>query len=242
MKEELLNNLYNAYDFLYVDEEYRELIGKFESDTESCKNKYLRTKNTKVTVFPIYLAALYASVILLILGGLLGSQLESPILIGIVVCVAGLILILAHKIAKQRKKAPEKEAMDFWNNIGSPTCIENESKITKIKEELESFRIKNENVLYFLPEDYQDDIEAVGYMIHVIKNGLADSLKEALQLYTEQKHRWEVEAAMHGIAKTMELHNREMEAYMSEISEQQRIANSKLADIEMLTFLDYINK
>lgn len=86
-----------------------------------------------------------------------------------------------------------------------------------------------------------NNIEAVSYMIHVIKNGLADSLKEALNLYIEQKHRWEVEATMRGMARTIEMHNQEMEAYMSEISAQQRMMNSRLADIEMLTFLDYIN-
>lgn len=47
---------------------------------------------------------------------------------------------------------------------------------------------------------------------------------------------------MRGMAKSMELHNREIESYMSEISAQQRITNSRLTDIEMLMLLGYINK
>ncbi len=243
MNEELLNSLYDAYDFLHVDGEYRELIDRFESDTESCKEKYLRMKNEKAIVFPIYLAAFYAALVMFIIGGLLTSQPGLFSFVGIILFVVGIVvLISARGIAKKRKKNPEKKAMDFWEKIGSPTCIENESKIVKIKDELKRFRIKNGTVIDFLPEDYQDDIQAVGYMIHVIKNGLADTLKEALQLFVEQKHRWEMEATVHGMARSMEMHNREMEAYMSEISAQQRITNSRLADIEMLTFLDYVNK
>ncbi len=243
MNEQLLNNLYDAYDFLYVDNEYTELISQFENDTESCKQKYLRIKNEKAVVFPIYLAALYAVIVLFLLGGLLTSQPGILPVFGIIMFVIGImVLIAAFRIAKNRKKTPEKKAMEFWNSIGSPTCIENESKVIQIKDELSVFRLKNRKVIEFLPEDYQEDILAVSYMIHVIKNGLADSLKEALHLYIEQKHRWEVEATMHGMARSMELHNQEMEAYMSEISAQQRITNSRLADIEMLTFLDYINK
>lgn len=67
-------------------------------------------------------------------------------------------------------------------------------------------------------------------------------MKEALQLYTEQQHRWKMKSAMRGVAESLELHNREMASYMSEISEQQHITNSRLADIEFLTFLDYVNK
>lgn len=242
MNIELLNNLYDAYDFLYVDNEYSELIDKFENDTESCKEKYLRMKNEKAVVFPVYLAAFYAAMVLFIIGGLLTSQPGILSVFGTVMLGIGVfVIIVAVRIAKQRKKMPEKKALDFWNSVGSQTCIENETKITKIKNELAKFRAKNEKVIDFLPEDYQD-IYAVGYMIHVIKNGLADTIKEALKLYTEQKHRWEMESAVHGMARAMELHNREMETYMSEISAQQRITNSRLADIEFLTFLDYMDR
>lgn len=242
MNQELLNNLYDAYDFLHVDNEYRELIARFNHDTESCKEKYLRMKNEKAVVFPVYLAAFYLVAVLFIVGGLLTSQGGILPFVGIIFFAAGVVaLFVAAGIVKQRKKVPEQKALEFWNSTGSPTCIENESKVVQIKDELEHFRIKNESVLNFLPEDYQDNIQAVGYMIHTIKNGLADSLKEALHLYIEQEHRWEMEATMHGMARSMEMHNREMEGYMSEISAQQRVTNSRLADIEMLSFLNYIN-
>lgn len=238
---ELLDNLYDAYDFLYVKQEYNERIDKFEKDTQSCKNKYLRIKNEKPALIPIYAGAFYGAMVLFILGGLMMSQGGILSVIGVAMMCGGVLTVIAARmIAKNKKKQPEKDAADFWDKVGSPTCIENESKITQIKTELKEFSAKNYKVLDFLPEDYRD-IYAVGYMIHVIKNRLADNIKEALNLYTEQKHRWEMENAVHGMAQSMELHNREMASYMSEISEQQRITNSRLADIELLTFLDYVN-
>lgn len=243
MNEELLGNLYDAYDFLYIDGEYKELIERFQNDTASCKEKYLKMKNEKAVVFPIYLGAFYGTMVLFILGGLMTSQRGILPLIGYIMFAIGIgVLIFAGRIAKKQKKSPEKKALAFWNDIGSKTCIENDSNIAKVEDELKKFRGKNIKVIKFLPEDYQEDIQAVSYLIHVIKNGLADTMKEALQLYEEQKHRWEMEASMHGMVRTMEMHNREMSAYMSEISAQQRITNSRLADIEMLTFLDYVNK
>lgn len=242
MNENLLNCLYDAYDFLHIDNKYRTLIEQFETDTENCKNKYLQMKNEKAMVFPIYLAALYSAMICFISGGLFCGQGGVLVVVGMIFFAIGVIaMIVAGRMVKAKKKQPEKKALEFWNRVDSPTCLENESKIKQIRAEFKEFRIKNGSVLDFLPEDYQDDIQAVGYMIHVIKNGLADSLKEALHLYTEQKHRWETEAAIHGMARSMEMHNREMQGYLSEISAQQRITNSRLADIEMLTFLDYMD-
>lgn len=238
---ELLDNLYDAYDFLYVKQKYNEQIDRFEKDTESCKSKYLRMKNEKPVLFPVYAGSFYGAAVLFILGGLMMSQKGILSVIGVAMMCGGVLTVIAARmIAKNKKKQPEKNAADFWNEVGSPTCIENNAKIAQMENELKEFYSKNYKVLDFLPEDYQD-IYAVGYMIHVIKNGLADNIKEALQLYTEQQHRWEMESAMRGMAQSMELHNREMASYMSEISEQQRITNSRLADIELLTFLDYVN-
>lgn len=235
---ELLDNLYDAYDFLYVKQEYNELIDKFEKDTESCKSKYLRMKNEKPPLPVGYWLAFFSGAALLFSGGL---KVIYGLNFGRVTIFAGIFVIIAARmIAKNKKKQPEKNAADFWNKVGSPTCIENDAKIAQIENELEEFSVKNYKVLDFLPKDYRD-IYAVGYMIHVIKNGLADNMKEALNLYTEQQHRWKMESAMRGMAQSVELHNREMASYMSEISEQQRITNSRLADIELLTFLDYVN-
>ncbi len=241
MKNELISQLYDAHDYLYIHDGYLDLIRRFEKDTESCKQKYLRMKNEKTSYGYLYLMIFFSGAMLLLLGGLLASQLQAG---GIVFLLLGLIVaafVAARKYIKNKKLEPEKNALEFWRTTGSPTCAENEEKIKKIRAELQKFSDENQGVLEVLPTDYRDDIGVVSYMIHVLENGLADSMKDGLHLYLEQKHRWEMEAAIHGMARSMELHNREMEGYMAEISAQQRITNSRLADIEMLTFLDYIN-
>lgn len=47
--------------------------------------------------------------------------------------------------------------MEFWNSVGSPTCIENNSKIKRIHEELQEFHNENKHVLDFMPEDYRNN-------------------------------------------------------------------------------------
>ncbi len=242
MKEELLEKLYDAYDYLYVYNGYTDLIQKFQKDTEACKQKYLRIKKEKIHTAPIYLVIFFATVMMLMIGGLIASQIENYIIVYLIILGAIVVFFGARKYSKKQKSEPEKKATEFWNSVGSPTCVENNVKIRKINDELKKFTLENHYCIEFLPLDYRDDIGVVSYMIHTIENGLAESMKEALHLYIEQKHRWEMEATMRGMAESMELHNREMESYMREISAQQRITNSRLADIEMLTFLDYINK
>lgn len=242
MKEELLKKLYDAYDYVYIYDGYTELIQKFQKDTEACKQKYLRIKNENTQTVPIYLVIFFAAVMMLMIGGLIASQMNNYIIVYVIIFGVIAAFYKASKYSANKKKEPEKKAMEFWNSVGSPTCVENNAKISKINDELKEFSSQNNHCIEFLPVDYRDDIMAISYMIHTIENGLAESIKEALHLYIEQKHRWEMEATMRGMAQTMELHNREMESYMSEISAQQRITNSRLADIEMLTFLDYINK
>lgn len=242
MKEELLEKLYDAYDYLHIHNGYVDLIQRFQKDTEACKQKYLRIKNEKSQSIPIYLMIIFAAVVMLMIGGLIASQLNNYIIVYIILAGVFIAFCMANKYSKNKKMEPEKKAMDFWNSIGSPTCLENDKKIKKITNELNKFSSQNSHCTEFLPVDYKNDIMVVSYMIHVIENELAESIKEALHLYLEQKHRWEMESTMRGMAESMELHNREMESYMSEISAQQRITNSRLADIETLTFLDYINR
>lgn len=242
MKEELLGKLYDAYDYLYICNGYEDLMQKFHKDTEACKQKYLRIKGEQVHTTHIYMMIFMVTVVCLIIGGLIADQLNNYFIVYLILAGAVVAFIGANRYSRIKKSEPEKKATEFWNAIGSKTCAENNAKINKLNSELNSFSNENIHSLEFLPVDYREDIMAVSYMIHTIENGMADTVKEALHLYIEQKHRWEMEAAMHGIAESMEYHNREMESYMSEISAQQRITNSRLADIEMLTFLDYINR
>lgn len=242
MKEDLLKKLYDAYDYLYIHNGYTDLIQQFQKDTEACKQKYLRIKSEKPQTTQIYLVIFFAAVVMLMIGGLIAGQMDNYAIVYITFACIIVAFCGAGKYSKNKKREPEKKATEFWKSVGSPTCVENNEKINKINDELKEFSLENKHVIEFLPVDYRDDIMAISYMIHTIENELAESIKEALHLYIDQKHRWEMEATMRGMAESMEIHNREMESYMSEISAQQRITNSRLADIEMLTFLDYINK
>lgn len=242
MESQLIDELYDAWEYLNICERYKDLVNQYEENTESCKQKYLRIKGEKVHTAHIYLGIFYVSAVVLIMGSLIATQIKNPYAGSIieVVIIAGIIaaIVVAKQYIARKKRKPEKNAMEFWDSVGSPTCVKNEETIEKIKKELYDFSNANSKVTELLPPDYKNDMDAVSYMIYTVENGLASSVPEALKLYIEQKHRWEMEAAIHGMAETMQRHNSEMMEYMDKISAEQRITNSRLADIEMLTFFN----
>lgn len=113
MNRELLNNLYDIYDYLYIYNGYMELIGKFEKDTESCKQKYLRIKNEKISTFPIYLIIIFSAVILFIIGGLVASQINSYVIVYIIIGAVIFAFAAANRYSKKQKKEPEKKQWNF---------------------------------------------------------------------------------------------------------------------------------
>ncbi len=59
---------------------------------------------------------------------------------------------------------------------------------------MKDFREANFEDLKFLPDDYWYPL-ATGYLIKIISTQRADSLKEALDMFDAQLHRWKVEEA-----------------------------------------------
>ena len=92
-----------------------------------------------------------------------------------------------------------------------------------------------------MPFNIRYDYNAVSYVEDAISNGKADTIKEAMQLYDNHLHQIKMQVTMQNMANSMYAHNQAMEAYMSDVVEQQKITNSKLSDIENWTFLDYMN-
>ncbi len=241
MNEELVMQLNDACDFLYIWDSYEGLISSIRRDTESCKAKYLRIKNEKVSSAAIYLTIFFVSVIMLMFAGLISGQIGSYFLVFIAFAVIAIALVMANKYTKKLKLQPQKRADEFWNTIGSPTCVENKQKIEILQGELNKFIEDNKHVIEFLPEDYRHNTSAVEYVFSAIKNGLAGSIKEALNLYNEKLHRDRMEQSLKDMADTMQRHQTEISEHMSEIEYQNRIANTHLRNIENLTILNYLN-
>lgn len=99
------------------------------------------------------------------------------LLFGILLVLAGLELFKNHKKLKNKQKSEIEDA---------------ENKLR------EYFTAHECPALYCVPEKYQYYI-AVSYIYECLKNGRANSLKEAINLYEEQCYRWKMEASQQQI-------------------------------------------
>ena len=75
-------------------------------------------------------------------------------------------------------------------------------------------------------------------MLLAVSNGRADTLKEAMNLYEEQLHRWKLEQYARQSAEIQEYCARAMD----ELNSKQAKTNEHLKNIEFMQFINYYNK
>ena len=241
MKNDLINKLCDAYDYLYICNGYNNLIKELKQNIEDVENQYLTLKSEKIKIDCLYLRFSFAAVLLFLLGLTLAGRLRSYVVLYLVICIIFLLLAAVICYARNLKKEHQIKAKQFICETLSPTTEKNNDKIKKIQDELAVFTAENEKVLDFLPENCKKDIDAVEYMIYAIKNNLADSLEDALRLYTEQKQTPSADEALNGASEN-KIYRKETGEFMPETGQSQHFSSSGLSGIEALTFLDAINR
>lgn len=75
-----------------------------------------------------------------------------------------------------------------------------------IKQRIESVIKEKIDVISLIPEKYRYPL-ATSYLTEVIECGRADTMKEALNLYEEQLHRWRMENKMNEVLKKQQNNN-----------------------------------
>ncbi len=234
---ELEDALWDAYEYLYTCKDYTDKIIDLEQENKECEQNFVEIKNTKEPTLLLTVVTFYICGVLFILATIISNFIMT------IIGVAGIAvtIFISRKKFKQKKALPEKKAMEYWNSIGSPACVANNSKIKEIELQLRSYAEENKECVQFLPASIRYDYEAVAFVSSAIWGEKADTIKEAMQLYDNHLHQLKMQATMQNMANSMYAHNQAMEAYMSDVVEQQKITNSKLSDIENWTFLDYMN-
>ena len=103
-------------------------------------------------------------------------------------CLIGVALLASIPMSKFTLAKKVEAEYQATKEINDRNIVKLEVEIQKIQEDLKEYMRQNQHKLSFIPEDYQD-IQAVSFMIRVVHNLRADSLKEALNLYDlELKH------------------------------------------------------
>ena len=182
-------------------------------------------------VFFIFLAFVAVGLILSLfvdISYLLGS-ISYAILMGI-----GYLLKITGKKLEDKNNERFKRKID---TEVKPIADEANKKIEKLKQIMENFVNENLHYIEFIPIKYRN-LEAVSYMFIAASNGRADTLKEAINLYEEQLHRWNLEMAANKVAEAQQYTARAID----ELNRQQRETNNHLKAIEFIEYINYLNK
>lgn len=243
MNEALISELSDAYQYLACVEKYDQLIGKYEINTETHRNKYYQLKSRTahggfkpwvpmIFILPLIMALIAiivvaecAAVIKMILGVILAALLIAP--------------FFASKISYQNEQKQnrkfQQEAVDYWQNTGGPAEQSNRQTVQKITSEKNVFVSDNKALIDVLPPDYQT-VSACGFILTSLINGRADSVKEAINLYEETLHRIRLEHATQEVASAISQMQYDVMRQMDSINTNIDRTNSRLQNIENLEF------
>ena len=128
------------------------------------------------------------------------------------------------------------EAEKYFEEVCCPIEQECSNNIQNLTNERNEFVNANKHILQFLPEEYRN-ATAVIYMEQAVRNCRADSLKEVINLYEDQLHKWKIEQQNQELLDQQALQNyllEEQRDAMDRMRREQRSTNTALAGIEAL--------
>lgn len=231
MNKELYDNLASATRYCQLVERGIELIQSKQEEVKAIEtnhNEIMRKKKTPFWIFIFCCVDLTP-----LLSAIISDSIGNPVVfvVGLVIGILG----IAYAIIKLKKI--KKEFNIIYQNETEPRKIECLKNIKEIKEALENFGDSNKHLLDFLPSKYRN-LEATSYMLMVVSDKRAETLKEAMNLYEEQLHRWKLE--------DLAQKNAEIQEYMAdaldELNARQAETNAHLSAIEQLKFIEYLHK
>ena len=150
-----------------------------------------------------------------------------PVIVGYFLRIAGKKLENANEIAYEKKISTDVK----------PIADEANENIENIKKIMSDFIDKNSHCVEIIPANYKN-LEATSYMYLAVLNDRADTLKEAINLYEEQLHRWKLEISAQRAAEAQEYTAQAIE----ELSRQQAETNNHLRAIEFMEYANHMNK
>ena len=220
MRTELLEQLKNAYEYHRILLLHQEAIKELEKKKKSCEAQYRAVTHksfpiaavgiglgvffgAQILVLPLIALVGPAIVVLFIaIGSLLGFESSVMGMLAFLVFVAiselvavGVAIWLPMIYEKKRQAKENAKIKKYFETVYTPAMKEINEELKDAQESLTEHATTYNYVLDFLPPDYRSWV-AVFYMHDAVENYRADALKEAINLYEEQLHRWNVEDQM----------------------------------------------
>ncbi len=231
MNEALFDQLYDASEYFRISNIYEQIKDRYMNDQLDCMGKYREMKERKESPVLANVFCMIFSFLPIMIG--LGGEAMIFTLIGLFMLI-GFPIINTIRCKKVSEKYV-KEAEEFWNTEGGYICAEDEENYDRADRELKKFQQENQFILDFLPQSYRNYLATL-YMAKAVADERAESLKEAINLYEEQLHRWEME----NINREIAIQNEQVINQLSNIYDQQRRTNSQLRNIEALEFYNVV--
>ena len=246
--ENLHSNLIQACEFYAMLDRYEYAVGKLmdknnalDKDYESIKHQGFRAvPGVLIIIFSgvfLFFAAIICCVVATVdtpyeeLGTALGTV--SGMLVAML--TVGAVLIYKLGFCRARTKKIQQKLQQEWRAKNGPIKAQNEKAIDQLMTECCTFSEENCDVLNFLPDGYRSQL-AVAFMERVVRNRRADTLKEAINLYEEQLHRWTLENQGRKMLQQKELQTAMIRDQLTSILQEQRRASNSLQNLEAMEF------
>ncbi len=247
MNEALHDQLLDACERIMMIRKYNQAIQNLEDKKNELYADYERTKKKGFSAVPGVLILIFSSIFLWIVGFFVGfiilDALRSDILLSLLqigmTLVAFIIPVfpITYKltICRSKNKKIDKENDEYFSETYMPLFQENEQNIVNLAKERDEFIASTEHLLDFLPGNYRSDL-AIAYMEKVVRTGRADTLKEAMNLFEEQLHRWTLESQGQQLLEQNAIQTQMINDKLWDIENNQRRIASSLRSIESLEF------
>lgn len=253
MNKELQQNLARATQYFQITGEIADRIIEKENHIEYLKTKFQEDKNRGEK--PSYILFILGCIGAVFIGFVLiasfiafyitlpkETRLSNMEKLSLAVKIINLplfgflISVFLLFFSKVLKKKNEEKFKKIMETTVQPQIDEAQKEHTELGSTFKNFVDENFHVIEFLPMQYRD-LQANSFMFLAVTNGRADSLKEAINLYEEQLHRWKLEEAAQQAAEAQEY----MALAMNELNERQAETNAHLRSIEFMQYMQYLN-
>ncbi len=251
MNTDLHSQLVNACEMYVMLNNYNSAIEKLDIEKNDILQRYEKLKAEGIRIGGGIALVLVSSILcctilmfLLIYLAYIDITPESNIPITLIrlfspflLIAVPFILVFTYKsIARKSKEKKRQEKLSkYYAEVFVPNRDRVFNAINGLEKEKSLFLQNNINLLDFVPEHYRTNL-AVAFMERAVRTGRADTLKEAINLYEEQLHRWNMENYAQQLIDKQSIENEIMNEHLARIASNQGRIVSTLKNIENLEF------
>ena len=249
MEKKLYQQLLDAVTvLLHIDQKEKEIQQAYttiEIERRGLSNKYENVYKKPsagyiiagilLLYFPI--AGLVCLIGMIGMGEALGREDAIMLLIYLTIGWIPSILLFAKRAKLKRIRKKRIQEYEILKEEKEASFRMAEEALEVAKSQVKQFKEETEHYLTFLKPSY-DNLIAALYLFKCIRDGRADTLKEAKNLYETQLHNWKVEKILGDMVRMQNIQQEFVANALDEISQNQQNINSTLQSIQTVQIMN----